>query len=143
MSGELNNRPGLYVAPMARHAAVSHTKNERIRKMTTKRRFSRLHSSITLALVMIGALISTACNSGAPATSGNTPVAGAPGAPTKAVASAANTPAGSTTNANLDCQAIVNAAFDLNGSEPFLVTLAGAGGSVVNSVDSSMYVDTA
>src|SRR5205085_80856 len=50
---------------------------------------------------------------------------------------------GNGTNANLDCQALANAAFDFNTSEPFLVTLAGAGGSVVNRVDSPFYVDTA
>ena len=115
--------------------------------MTTKRHFSRLRSITTLALLLIGALISTACNSGAPssapATGGNTPVAGAPASPTKAGATAANTPQGSKTNANLDCQALANAAFDLNGNEPFLMSIAGAGGSLVNSVDSSFYVDTA
>jgi hypothetical protein len=112
--------------------------------MTTKRHFSSLRGTATLALVLIGALVSTACNSGvptaAPATGGNTPVAGAP---TKTGATAANTPQGSKTNANLDCQALANAAFDLSNNEPFLMTLAGAGGSLVNRVDSSFYVDTA
>jgi hypothetical protein len=116
--------------------------------MTTKRHFTTLRGTATLALVLIGALISTACGSGAPtaapATGGNTPVAGAPSSPTKAGATAANTPQGSKTNANLDCQAIVNAAFDLNSGEPVLIMLTGPSGSTaVNSVDSPMYVDTA
>lgn len=117
--------------------------------MITKRHTTTLRGTATLALVLIATLISTACSSGSgspapgstaatPATSGATP---APAA--NAGASKTNTPQGNQTNSNRDCQAIVNAAFDLNGSEPFLVTLAGAGGSVVNSVDSSMYVDTA
>jgi len=112
--------------------------------MTTKRNFGGLRGTATLALVLIGAVISTACSSGvptaAPAKGGSTPVACAP---TKSGATAANTPQCSKTNASLDCQALANAAFDLNGNEPFLITLAGAGGSLVNSVDSSFYVDTA
>ncbi len=42
----------------------------------------------------------------------------------------------------LNCQAIADAALDLNTSVPILVMLSGAGGSVQNRVDSPMYVDT-
>ena len=60
-----------------------------------------------------------------------------PAAPAVTVRNAAATPP-----STLDCQALANAGFDLNSSEPLLVILAGAGGSVVNRVDSSVYVDT-
>jgi len=116
--------------------------------LITKRHTTTLRGTATLALVLIVALISTACGSGSPA-SGSTAVTPATSGATtvpagNAGASKTDTPQGSQTNNNLDCQAIVNAAFDLNSSEPVLVMLTGpGGGSPVNSVDSPTYVDTA
>ena len=105
-----------------------------------------------IILSLIGLLLMAGCagvqtGAGSTATTAATPVASHPGATTvpggNAGASATNTPQGNKANSNLDCQALANAAFDLNSSDPFLVTLAGGGGSVVNRVDSPFYVDTA
>jgi hypothetical protein len=117
-------------------------------RMTIRRHNTTRWKGTALGLVLIGVLISAACDSGSPAstpiTTGNAPAAASPTSLTQAQAPAsANTPQGSATNGNRDCQAIANAALDLNTSEPSLVVLAGAGGSVLNRVDSPMYVDTA
>jgi len=90
-----------------------------------------------LAFVLIGTLLASACDSG---TAPRPAAPGARGAATVAPVSAA---AGNKTNSKLDCQALANAAFDFNSSEPFLMTLTAGGGSVVNRVDSPMYIDTA
>ena len=114
--------------------------------MTTERGITTVRGVATLALVLIVGVISTACGgspAAAPASAGSPPVAGAPTAATQAQAPPVSTPAGNPANSNRDCQALANAAFDLNSSEPSLVVLAGRGGSAVNRVDSSFYVDTA
>jgi Domain of unknown function (DUF4352) len=117
--------------------------------MTTRRRITRLRGTAALALILIGGLVSTACNSGgsaaAPVTREDTPVARVP-APSAHIGATAAPGAsnGGTKAGSLDCQALADAAFDLNTSEPVLVMLTGpGGGSAVNSLDSPMYVDTA
>jgi len=92
----------------------------------------------TLACVLIGALLVTACGNAAPAN--GPPSTEAPGTP---VAAPLSTRAAPPTQAGLDCQALANAAFDLNSSEPSMVMLAGSGGSAVNRLDSPSYIDTA
>ncbi len=108
--------------------------------MATKTHITKLRGTGVLALVLIGGLISTACGGN----STSAPAAGSP-APATQVGSAApaNTPEGGSKSGKAGCQALVNAAFDLNSSAPSLVTLAGAGGTVQNHVDSPLYVDTA
>ena len=107
--------------------------------MTTPRPHTTLRGPVTVALVLIGALLGTACDGGSPRPSAVPTTTVASGAPRAATVVA---PAGSTIKGNLDCQALANAALDLNSSEPFLVLLMG-GGSAVNRVDSPFYVDTA
>ena len=80
--------------------------------MTTKRHFSRLRGTTTLALVIIGALISTACDTAPlppPRLRVETRRSPVPPSPTKAGATAANTPQASKPEGNLNCQALVNA----------------------------------
>src|SRR5436305_9048325 len=115
---------------------------------------SRIRSIIkrsrgAIPLLLMAMLLSAACDSASPASSGPsaTAVTGPAGAPT--TGSAAGAPAGtaatpaSRTNSKLDCQAIANAAFDFNMGQPPLVLFAGSGGTAVNRLDSPMYVDTA
>src|SRR2546430_15339570 len=108
----------------------------------------------TIATVLLAVTIPlTACGGGssgsststpAPSGAATTPVAGAAAGVSTSNAPATMTPPGSKPEGKLDCQAIVNAAFDLNNSEPVLVMLTSpGGGSAVNRVDSPMYVDTA
>jgi Domain of unknown function (DUF4352) len=104
-----------------------------------------------IILSLIGLLLMAGCaggqtGAGPTATTAATPVASHPGATTvpggNAGASATNTPQGNKANSNLDCQALANAAFDLNSSQPSLVMLTSSGGSVQNRVDSAFYIDT-
>lgn len=105
------------------------------------------------ALLLVVAVAGTACSAGSTGSSSTAtpaPSRAATSLPTVARATAGTssgaatkTPQSSKPASNLDCQAIVNAAFDLNGGEPSMVILAGSGGSVQNKVDSSFYIDTA
>jgi hypothetical protein len=107
---------------------------------------SQIRSSIArsrgaIPLLLMAMLLSAACDSGSPASSGATGTV-TTGSATGVPAGTAATP-GSRTNSNLDCQAIANAAFDFNSSQAPLVVFVGSGGTAVNRLDSPMYVDTA
>lgn len=114
---------------------------KRTRSMTGRR-------NATIACLLIGiVLVGTACNSSSPsptASSGAQATSIATTTPAgDAGASKTVTPQGNDKSGKLDCQAIANAAFDLNSYEPALVVIVNAGGSVLNRADSPMYVDTA
>jgi hypothetical protein len=105
------------------------------------------------ALLLVVAVAGTACSAGSTGSSSTAtpaPSGAATSLPTVARATvgtssvaATKTPQSSKPTSNLDCQAIVNAAFDLNGSASSLVILTNSGGSVQNQVDTAFYIDTA
>lgn len=101
-------------------------------------------------LLLVVAIAGTACSAGSTGSS-STATQAPSGAATATVAratagtssaAATKTPQGIKSTSNLDCQAIVNAAFDINGSAPSLVMLTNSGGSVQNRVDTAFYIDT-
>jgi len=106
--------------------------------MTTNKSRASGHRSAALALAFIGSLMVSACGSNPSPTI--VPTAGATGG--AVTAAPRSTLAGNTANHKLDCQALVNAAFDFNSGVPFLLPLE-SGGTAVNRVDSPLYVDTA
>src|SRR5947209_6326717 len=106
----------------------------------------RINGATFAVLAAMCLVLLSACGAGSvapPAAPTAIAATGAPAGATKAPATGATAVPVGKGNSKLNCQALANAFLDVEGTQPFLMTLVGGGGSLANRPDSAFYVDTA